>query len=163
MAIKATKLSVSFPFGLGKLEFEPNETQQRAAWVLYVELETRSAIQPLEREQGLLREVLDSLYLMFSITRGVLCEAGPEVAAGPNSLGIVALQVLNQGLRPFTSKWHPRLLAHEAICPKNISQLEHERHWEHYEEMQTELGKLQDQMKKYADALAEIAGVKTEN
>jgi len=32
--VKPTKFTVSLPFGLGQLEFEPDEAQQRAAWEL---------------------------------------------------------------------------------------------------------------------------------
>lgn len=158
--IRATKLSVSLPFELGKLEFEADEVQQRAAWSLYVELMTRIAIQPLDPEQGLLREVLKSLYVLFGLTRTILREAGPDVADGPKSFGPVAIEVLNKGLRPFMAKWHPCLLAHEQKQPQNVSQLEHERNWEHYQAMRQELAELQEQMKIYADVLAQIAGAK---
>jgi hypothetical protein len=46
------------PFELGKLEFEPNEVEQRAAWSLYVELTTRIATEPLDPVKGSLREAL---------------------------------------------------------------------------------------------------------
>ena len=160
MAIKATKISVSLPFELGKLEFEPDETQQRAAWSLYVELTTRTAIEPFDLERGLLREVLNSLYSLFDLTREILREAGPGVAQGPKSFGPVAIDILNKGLRPFTTKWHPSLLAHEQKRPPDVSPLEHEHAWEHAEEMRQELVGLQEQMKVYADVLAQISGAK---
>jgi len=160
MVIKATKLSVGLPFNLGSLEFAADEVQQRAAWSLYVELKTRTAIQSLYPEEGLLREVLTSLYSLFGLTREILREAGPEVAKGPNSLGPVAIEVLNKGLRPFTAKWHPRLLAYEQKRPPDVSALEHEHAWEHALEMRRELAELQEQMRVYADALAKIAAVK---
>jgi hypothetical protein len=125
---------------LGRLEFEANEVEQQAAWSLYVELTTRTAIQPLEIQTGLLRETLDSLHSLFGLTREILREAGPAVAHGPNSFGPVAIEVLNKGLRPFTSKWHPLLDAHEKKRPPDVSPLEHERNWEHYQQMRQELG-----------------------
>lgn len=158
--IKAKLLVVSLPFGLGRLEFEANEVEQRAAWSLYVELTTRTAMQPLDAHTGLLREVLDSLHSLFELTREILREAGPAVAHGPKSFGPVAIEVLNKGLRPFTSKWHPLLDAHEKKRPPAVSPLEHERKWEHYQEMRQELMELQKQIKTYADVLAEIAGAK---
>jgi len=160
MAIKATKLTVSLPFELGKLEFEPDEVQQRAAWSLYVELTTRIATEPFDPKRGLLREVLNSLYSLFDLTREILREAGPDVAKGPNSFGPVAIDILNKGLRPFTTKWHPSLLAHEQKRPPGVSALEHEQAWEHAQEIQQELAELQEQMKVYADVLAQIAGAK---
>ena len=157
--IKATKLAVGLPFNLGQLEFEPDEAQQRAAWELYVELSTRIAVQPLGPEAGLIREALSSLYSIFGATREILREAGPAVAAGPNSFGPIAIEVLNKGIRPFTAKWHPLLLTHEETRPKEVSARDHERTWEKAAECRQELAKLQEQMLIYAEALAKIAGV----
>jgi hypothetical protein len=160
MNIRATKLSLNLPFGLGGIVIEPNEAEQRAAWTLYVELMTRVAVQPLDPETGLLREALKSLYSLFELTRKILLEAGPEVAHGPESLGPVAIEVLNKGLRPFTAKWHPRLLDYETQRPAEMSQLEHERQWQYYDDMRQELAEVQEKMRGYAEGLAKIAGAK---
>jgi hypothetical protein len=157
---KAKSLTVNLPFGLGSLEFEANEVEQRAAWSLYVELMTRTTMQSLDVHQGLLREVLSSLHSLFELTREILCEAGPGVAHGPDSFGPVAIAVLNKGLRPFNSKWHPLLQAHEEERPKDVPPVEHERNWEYYQEMRQELAELQKQIEIYTTVLAEIAGAK---
>jgi hypothetical protein len=157
MAIKAKSLSVGLPFGLGHLDFEANEVEQRAAWALYVELETRIATKPFDEEHGLLRNVLSSLYTLFGLTREILREAGPEVVHGPKSFGVIAIEVLSKGIAPFTM-WHQPLLDYEQKRPPEVSALEHEKTWEHYPQMRAELDKLQEQMKIYADVLAEIAG-----
>jgi hypothetical protein len=54
-------------------------------------------VQPLEIDQGLVREALTSLYNLFPITRQVLKEAGPDVGASLNSVGGIAIAVLNNG------------------------------------------------------------------
>jgi len=156
--IKAKALKLGLPFGLGEIEFEANEVEQRAAWSLYVELVTRVTIQP--HDNGLLRETLNSLYQLFNLTRTILREAGPAVAHGPKSFGPIALEVLNLGLRPFLSKWHPQLQSYEKQCLPNISPFEHEQAWQHRQEMQTELSILQQQMQIYVEALAKISGAK---
>lgn len=157
--VKATKLSVGLPFNLGSLEFENDESQQRAAWSLYVELSTRIAVQPLEEGEGILREALTSLYNVFGITRQILREAGPEIAQGPQSFGAIAIDVLNEGLRPFLVKWHPILKAWEEQKPADKTTLDHERGWEHEKELRNELNKVREQMVIYVDALAKIAGL----
>lgn len=158
--VKVKKLSLRLPFNLGECELEPSDVEQRAAWTLYVELMTRVAVQPLDPEHGVLREVLDSLYTIFKLTRDVLKDAGPEVAKGANSLGPIAIAVLNQGLRPFMAKWHPRLKDYEDKRASGVSQVEHEHRWEAYQEMRQELAHTQEEMKIYADVLAIIAGAK---
>ena len=160
MPIRATKLSLNLPFGLGGITIEPNEAEQRAAWTLYVELMTRVAVQPLDPDTGLLSEALKSLYSLFDLTRKILLEAGSGVAHGPESLGPVAIEVLNKGLRPFTAKWHPRLSDYETKRPAEMSQIEHERQWQYYDEMRDELAEVQEKMRSYAEALAKIAGAK---
>ncbi len=158
--IKAKSLKVGLPFGLGSIEFEANEAEQQAAWSLYVEMTTRIAVQSLDTDEGLLREALNSLYALFGLTRKILSEAGPAVAHGTESFGPVAINILNEGLRPFTSKWHPLLADHEAKRPPDVPPLEHEHNWEHFSKMRQELVELQKQMQIYADVLAEISGAK---
>ncbi len=161
MAIKIRpKIALRLPFGLGQIDLEPNDMQEKAAWRLYVELTTRVAIQELQEDEGLLREALNSLYKVFQLTREVIRDAGPEIAQGPNSLGPVAINVLNKGLRPFMSKWHPRLLDHEAQRPQNVTPVTHERQWALHDEMRRDLNELQKNLQLYADALAQIAGAK---
>ena len=95
---KVKKISTSLPFGLGQVELESDETMRRAAWALYVELTTRITTQTLETEQGLLRETLNSLYSLFGSTRQILREAGPDIGTSLESVGGIAIAVLN---RPF--------------------------------------------------------------
>jgi hypothetical protein len=76
---KLKKVSVSLPFGIGSAEWEADPTERRAAWSLYIELVTRIAVQPLEVDEGLLREALTSLYSMFGTTREIL-KQGVKVA-----------------------------------------------------------------------------------
>lgn len=157
--VKATKLTIGLPFNLGSLELEPDDIQQKAAWALYVELSTRIAVLPLHEEQGILREAMNSLYKVFEITRQVLKDAGPKIASGPQSLGFVAIQVLNKGLHPFLAKWHPLLKSYEERRSPAVTTLEHEQAWEHANELREALETVQGQMLLYVEALAKIAGI----
>lgn len=153
------KVSVSLPFGIGSAEWQSDNTERRAAWSLYVELVTRIAVQSLELDEGLLREALNSLYSLFGTTRQILKEAGPDVGASLNSVGGIAIAVLNRGLRPFLAKWHPRLQAWEVKRPVDRSAKEHEQQWAEELELRNALASLRDELEKYSLALAEIAGV----
>jgi hypothetical protein len=99
------------------MSWKVDTIQKKAAWSLYVELVTRIAVQPLEVDQGLVREAMNSLYSLFGTTREVLKAAGPDVGASRDSVGGIAITVLNNGLRPFLAKWHPLLQAWEARRP----------------------------------------------
>jgi hypothetical protein len=142
------------------MEWEPDTTERNAAWKLYVELVTRISVQQLDRRQGLMREALNSLYTIYPTTREVLRDAGPAVGATHDSVGGIAIAVLNIGLRPFMTKWHPALLEWEARRPPERSAAEHERQWEHEPAMRDELETLRGELATYAEALAIIAGVK---
>lgn len=156
---KLKKVSVNLPFGIGGAEWEADGTQRKAAWALYVELVTRITVESLQSDQGLLREALNSLYSMFAITRQILREAGPDVGISYNSVGGIAIALLNQGLRPFLSKWHPLLQAWEAQCPPISSPKEHEQNWSQEPQLRQELQLLSEQLDEYVKALAEIVGV----
>ena len=157
--VKATKLSVGLPFGLGQLEFVPDETQQHAAWELYIELSTRVAIHPLKPDEGFIREAITSLYKIVEATRRILRDAGPTVAKGPHSFGPVAIEVIVKGIRPFLSKWHPLLYDFEHSRQVDVEALEHERAWDRAPEFFSDLAELQKQMQIYSEALARISGV----
>ena len=126
---KLKKVAVSLPFGLGSAEWETDSTQRNAAWALYVELVTRIAVQELADDAGLVREAMNSLYTLFGTTREILRSAGPDVGATHDSVGGLAIAVLNKGLRPFLSHWHPVLQIWEAQRPIDRSPKDHEVLW----------------------------------
>ncbi|MBD2250324.1 hypothetical protein [Nostoc parmelioides] len=152
-------VSLSLPFGIGSMSWKVNTTEQKAAWSLYVELVTRIAVQPLALDQGLVREAMNSLYSLFGTTREILKAAGPDVGASRDSVGGIAIAVLNNGLRPFLSKWHPLLQAWEARRPVGVSPKEHEQSWSEEATARGELEALRVGLEQYAQALATIAGV----
>ncbi len=156
---KLTRVRVSLPFGLGSAEWESDKTERRAAWSLYVELVTRISIQPLGEEEGVLREALASLHSIFGTTREILKESGPDVGASKNSVGGIAITVLNKGLRPILSKWHPRLQAWNTQRDPGISPQEHEKQWPEEPQLRQEMEDLHKELKIYADVLSIIAGV----
>jgi len=157
---KVKTVSTSLPFGLGQVELESDDAMRRAAWALYVELTTRITTQTLENDQGLLREALNSLYSLFASTREILREAGPDVGTSLESVGGIAIAVLNVGLRPFLTKWHPALSAWEAQRPINVGPKEHEKNWSEEPQLRNELKLLRENLEQYVHALAEVIGVR---
>ena len=130
-----------------------------AAWDLYVELNTRVATQSLDDDEGLARETLTSFHALFDITRQLLKTAGPGVALGDESLANYALAILNRVLRPFLSRWHPRLSAWEAERADEVSAFTHEQAWKQHADLRRELGVVREILTGYSEALAILAGV----
>ena len=96
------KLNLKF----AELEFKPNPDDEIAAWNMYVELITRVSTQSLLPECGDEKSALESIHKLFSITREILRNYGRKC----NEFTKLAIIVLNQVIRPFTSKWHKACL-----------------------------------------------------
>lgn len=141
--------------------WEPNDTERRAAWELYVELITRVAVVPLT--DGLLREALTSFYDLFGISRDILKRAGPEVAepksSGDYNLGYLTVALLNFTVRPLLSRWHPELQAWEHTRPNDVSPQAHEQAWEHAIQLRQDIDTVRGILAGYAAVLAAACGV----
>lgn len=143
-----------------------DRAQMNAAWSLYVELVTRIATQPLDADHALVREAMDSLRTVIFKTRTILRDAGPAVArpARPGALtfAAIAVDVVNRVLRPFLTKWHPALLAHEKTLPAGRGPLEHEKVWADRVAALNELEIVRKKLVAYASLLADAANVPEE-
>ena len=132
------------------------KAEKDAAWELYVELVTRISTVPLDEDSGLLREALTSLHSIFDTTRGILRRHGRAVATRQKnslSFGVLAVTVLNSGIRPFLAKWHPALEDYEATREEGVSRMAHERSWERSQDMRKELAGLREILVQYAKIL----------
>jgi hypothetical protein len=152
MALKVRSVSLNLPFGLGGMQVDVSDAEARAAWHLYVEFATRVTSRPLEPAAGSALEALSSLYSLFDTTRQVLREAGPDIASGPDSLGPLAIRILNEGIRPFILRWHTQI---RAVDPSSSGHLDKELR----EAFDEELARLQSDLSRYVEALAAIAGI----
>ncbi len=155
---RLTSVKIKIPW-VGEAEWSADKTERRAAWSLYVELVTRVAVQGLPSNEGLLRETLNSLYSLFDSTRQILREAGPDVGASGRSVGGIAIAVLNCGVRPFLSRWHPQLSDWESRRDPKLSPGDHECRWSKYDQLRSELELLRSELESYAEGLAAVAGV----
>jgi hypothetical protein len=157
--IKTKEVGITIDFGVFKLQTKwvSDPRQREAAWALYVELATRIATQPLDLDEGALHEALASLHDLFPAARNVLRKSGPAAGAGPDTVGGIALAVLNGAVRPFLARWHTRLDAWEDKRPEGRSAHDHERAWELEAKCRGELEKLRQGLVTYAQTLATIS------
>lgn len=125
------------------VEITFDRSDQDAAWELYVEMLLRVVTQPLPSEGGDEATALNSIYALFPVTREILRRRGRSAI----SFSKVAIPVLNQIVRPFTTKWHPLSLT-GALCEQE------KRH-----EFRRDLEALQRDLRNYNRLLAQIAGV----
>jgi hypothetical protein len=141
--------------------WEPNDAERRAAWELYVELVTRISVVPLEN--GIAREALSSLYALFGQSREILRRYGPDIAKpkpdGQYSFGFLTIAMLNFGLRPLLSYWHPELQTWEAQRDPTASVKTHEDSWSRISQLRTDLDGARSVLSQYATLLATACGV----
>ena len=126
-----------------EMDFKFVDADKKAAWDLYIELLTRITTPMLPEEYGDEEGVLESIHSLFKTTRDVLKANGPACV----QLTKIAVVVLNQKIRPFTSKWHKHAL---KGCFRYSTQ---------DRDFRTELAELQIELKNYIKMLADIAGV----
>ena len=125
------------------VEISFDQSDQDAAWELYVEMLLRIVTQSLPAQDGDERTALGSIYALSPITREILRRRG----RGTIAFSKVSIPVLNQAVRPFTAKWHRESLAGAFDDPdKRMG-------------FREELAALQVYLRNYDRLLAQIAGV----
>ena len=150
-----TEVKVAVP-QVSELTFVVNNDARQVAWKLYVETVTRSSTQPLADEEGFIREALTSLYGLFATTRDTLKASRPSVpVSGRQTVEHLAVTMLNCQLRPFLSKWHPRLREFEKAHPDGP-----ESAWPDNPACRRELRLVQANLVDYALGFADLAGVR---
>jgi hypothetical protein len=95
-----------FPEELRCQRWQPAEADRNAAWSFYTEIRTRITTQPLHYRSGDEETALKSVYELFGNTRDILHKHGKEC----RHFAILAVYTLNQVIRPFTAKWHKKLI-----------------------------------------------------
>ena len=116
---------------------------RKAAWDLYVEMVTRITTQPLDPEHGDEQTALDSVYSLFQTTREILLKQGPDCVV----FAKIAIEILNQKVRPFTAKWHRKSL--KGAFDKS----------DECTKFRVELETLQEVLRAYTRTLAVLAGI----
>jgi hypothetical protein len=134
-------LKIKAPFL--EMEWHPQEADRNAAWELYAELLTRITPQTVNPECGDEETALESIYSIFPLTRDIIRRHGSKCFEFTK----IAVLVLNQVIRPFTSKWHKLQLAGAF---KNMVNCKNFR---------DELAVLQPKLRNYTKMLSDMAGV----
>jgi hypothetical protein len=153
--LESVDIEIDFIVFKLKTKWVNDPKQRETAYALYIEYSTRVASQPLDLDQGLIREALSSLHELFDVSRSVLRSAGPVAGVGDQTVGGITLTVLNKALRPFLTTWHPLLLDWEAER-KATSQRAHERAWDKGATCRGELEKMRAGLVDYTRALKRI-------
>jgi hypothetical protein len=134
-------LSIRTPFL--EMQWAPQDADKAAAWEMYIELLTRVSSQPLAPQAGSEHAALQSVHSLFATTREVLRRHGRQAGEFTK----IAVIVLNQVIRPFTTKWHAIDLEGGLTQPSMRAQF------------RAELEPLRESLTRYTRMLADMAGV----
>lgn len=152
--VQLNEVVISVP-QFSQLRFAVTRDNKVVAWRLFVETATRVSTQSLDGGGGLVREAMNSLYALFTVTREVLAQVQPSQRAGSKpTVEYLAIAMLNKEIRPFLSRWHPRLLAWEQ---GNASRPESD--WPEATACRADLAAMQQRLIRYALGFGELAGV----
>ena len=134
---------VNLNAGFLTMEISFDEADKDAAWDLYVEMLTRVVTQPLPLHVGEEKAALASVHSLFPTIREILRRRGR------NSLQFskIAIPILNQIVRPFTTKWH-RISITTEFDDQTVR-----------DEFRRELNTLQVDLRNYNRLLAMVADV----
>lgn len=127
------------------MEWKPQTADQDAAWELYIELLTRVTTQSLPEDTGDEEIALRSIYKIFELTREIIKKYRRDCMEFTK----ISVVILNQIIRPFTSKWHKLIISglnKEKCC-----------------EFRAELKELQKVLVIYTKMLGDMAGVEDMN
>ncbi len=97
--------------GNSTVKFKPNYKDTQIAYSLWIELSTRKIGLPIDLENDVIAEVLNSWYTFFKITRDLLKQVPVsrlQDSKGTKTIVNIAIEVLNKGMRPFLTKWQAK-------------------------------------------------------
>ncbi len=136
-----TSLKIKTPFL--DMDWAPKDEDKDAAWELYIELLTRTTTQQLPGEHGAETTALESVYMLFDLTREVIKRRGRSCI----EFSKIAIVILNQKIRPFSAKWHGEMTVGAFDDPTKRKQF------------RTELAELQSVLMIYTRMLADMARI----
>jgi hypothetical protein len=91
------------PAARAKEPWKPSDQDVTLAWVIYTELRTRIATQPLPLRDGVEATALKSLVELFALARRAII-----VRSQARHVVSLVTHCLNTHVRPFTARWHPK-------------------------------------------------------
>ena len=153
--------------GIGdqKVKIKPNYQDMQIAYNLWVELSTRKIGLEINLENDVIKEIYDSWYEFFRLTRELIKDIPVSKIRKDESteeLVRIAIEVLNEGLRPHLTKWQARFRKWynteiEREENKNLSPQEIQKKYPEYEKLTKEMIEVNHKLIEYRKILGQLA------
>jgi hypothetical protein len=147
--------------GSHKIKLKPNDADVQIAYQLWIELSTRKIGLPIDFEHDVIQQVYDSWYEFFKVTRGLLKgipASKLRVTASTQKLIQIAIDILNEGLRPHLTRYQARFgrwithqLAHEGTVGKSPQEIQVS--YPGYAELKTDMEQVNRKLIRYRATL----------
>lgn len=151
-----------FGFGKQKVTIKPNSNDLQIAYKMWIELSTRKIGLSIDFEHDVIDEIYNSWYDFFSITRELLKEI-PVTKIRRNSsteeIVNLAIDVLNQGLRPHLTRWQARYrhwYKKEVERQPDKSPQEIQKQFPDYEPLKSDMCEVNQKLITYREKMKEM-------
>lgn len=149
---------------IGSAEFSPNIEDLQIAHRIWTELITRKAAIPIDPDNDVITEVYDSWYALFTKVRELVANLPADLVRREKStkeIVRIATATLNEGLRPHLTKWQVRFrnwYKANSEQLKTRSPQELQKDFPEFNELISDMLKINSQLIDYADELKKILG-----
>jgi len=153
--------------GIGeqKVRIKPNYQDMQIAYKLWVELGTRKIGLEIDLDNDIISEIYDSWYEFFKLTRELIKDIPVSKIRKDEStkeLVRIAIEVLNEGIRPHLTKWQARFrkwynTANETNENKGLSPQDIQKKYPEYEKLTKEMMKVNRRIMEYRKILKQMA------
>lgn len=153
--------------GIGnqKVKIKPNYQDMQIAYKLWVELSTRKIGLVIDLDNDVINEIYNSWYEFFKLTRELIKEIPISKIRGDKStkeLVRIAIEVLNEGIRPHLTKWQARFRRwynteiqkeeNRGLSPQDI-----QKRYPEYEKLTKEVIEINQKLVEYRKLLRQLA------
>jgi hypothetical protein len=127
-----------------KLKIKPSFEDLQVAYKLWIEISTRKLGNKIDKNYDLIKKINESYYEFFKIARNILKEIPVEKITNKETQKIISLllDILNQEIRPYLTKWHPEVekwYRDNLENYKNLNPVEFEQKFPKYNELMEDL------------------------
>jgi hypothetical protein len=147
-----------------RIVIKPNNEDRQLAYKLWVELSTRKIGLPIDFDHDVVDELYNSWYEFFRLTRDLIKDIPVSKIRHKDTQVIVnlAIDVLNDGLRPHLTRWQARFRKWYAIqlsleVNQNKSPQEIQSLFPDYQQMIDEMRGVNENLIKYRKMLERLA------
>lgn len=156
-------VNLKFSIGnIGELELKPNHEDSQIAYKIWTELETRKAGQKIDLNEDIISEVYDSWYSLFQVIRNSITEIPIQKYRHNEStkkITDIALQAINQGLRPHLTKWQGKYrnwYKQNEQSLKSKSPQDLQKDYPQYEELKADLLKVNLELIEFKEEMKKL-------